>query len=271
MQTLSGHLSLVCSLDERGRSLISRQSFSAPFHIGKSYLDADVLTIQVVNPTAGLFAGDSLQSNICVESGSRLQVTTPSASRVHTMRSGCAELRQNFQIAEKAWLDFHPAALIPQKSGRYLQVTRIDLAVGGETFFMETLAPGRVARGECFEFSQLDWDLTLTYDHQLIAAERFTLDPSNHSLASLRHPFPVAWYASGYLITDRIPADHPCWEQIRHLNSPDVLIGVSRLIKAGWSIRLLARDSLALRKCITATRDILATALPEMRAGARKV
>lgn len=271
MQTLSGHLSLVCSLDERGRTLISRQSFSAPFHIGKSYLDADVLTIQVVNPTAGLFSGDSLQSDICVESGSRLQVTTPSASRVHTMHSGCAELRQNFQIAENAWLDFHPATLIPQKSGRYHQVTRIDLAPGGETFFMETLAPGRVARDECFEFSQLDWDLTLTYDHQLIAAERFTLDPLNDSLASLRHPFPAGWYASGYLITNRIAGDHPCWEQIRQLNSPDVLIGFSRLAKAGWSIRVLARDSLTLRRTVGALRDLLSKVLPELRAGARKV
>ncbi|MDB6030243.1 MAG: Urease accessory protein UreD [Verrucomicrobiales bacterium] len=271
MQILSGHLSLVCSLDESGRSHISRQSFCAPFHISKPYQDEHALMVQVVNPTAGLFSGDSLQSEICVEHGARLHISTPSASRIHTMHSGRAELHQSFHVAEAAWLEYNPAALIPQKTGRYRQITRITLAAGAETFFIETLAPGRVARGECFEFSRIDWDLTLTYDHQLIAAERYHLSPSDDSLAALRYPFPSAWYASGYLITERIAPCHNCWEQIRKLNSPDVLLGASRLVKAGWSLRVVARDNLILQKTLSSLRKIFSETIPELRSGSRKL
>jgi urease accessory protein len=271
MQTLSGHLSLVCSLDESGRSHISCQSFCAPFHISKPYLDEHALMVQVINPTAGLFSGDSLQSEIRVEQGARLHVSTPSASRIHTMHSGRAELCQSFHVAEAAWLEYNPATLIPQKAGRYLQINRIELVAGAEFFFLETLAPGRVARGECFEFSRIEWDLTLTYDHQLIAAERYYLDPSDDSIAALRHPFPSAWYASGYLITDRLAPSDTCWEQIRKLNSPDVLLGASRLVKAGWSLRVVARDNLVLRKTLSAIRKIFSETIPELRSESRKV
>jgi urease accessory protein len=271
MQTLSGHLSLVCSLDESGRSHISRQSFCAPFHISKPYQDEHALMVQVINPTAGLFSGDSLQSDISVERGARLHINTPSASRIHTMHSGRAELHQNFHVAEAAWLEFNPSALIPQKAGRYLQISRIELAAGAETFFLETLAPGRVARGECFEFSRIEWDVTLTYDQQLIAAERYYLSPSDDSTAALRHPFPSAWYASGYLITERIAPGHNCWEQIRKLSSPDVLLGATRLVKAGWSLRVVARDNLVLQKTLSALRKILSESIPELRSESRKL
>ena len=37
MQTLAGHLELVCSLDSGKALHISRQSFCAPYHISKPY------------------------------------------------------------------------------------------------------------------------------------------------------------------------------------------------------------------------------------------
>src|SRR6478672_8677605 len=169
MQTLAGHLHLVCSTDGAGGSYISHQSFSAPFHISKSYQSGHALMVQVINPTAGLFAGDRLESAIRVEHGARLHISTPSSTRIHTMHSGMAQTLQSFHVAEGGWLEYSPASLIPQRRGRYRQTTRVELERGAELFFFETLAPGRVACGECFEFHELDWDFSLVYDKQLIA------------------------------------------------------------------------------------------------------
>ena len=245
MSELRGHLDLVCSADAEGRSYLSHQSFSIPFHLSKPHWEHGILTVQVVNPTAGLFAGDQLGSRVRVQGGARLRLTSPSASRPHTMTEG--------------W------AVSEQTGSRYRQRTRIALQAGAELFFLEILAPGRVARGEVFQFAELDWDAELRIGGALAAKERFRLRPEQGSVPGFQEVFAAAYYASGYLVTERIPEADPIWDEIRALNSQDLLLGVSRLVRGGWSLRLVARDSVALRSGVEELRALLGRALPELR------
>ena len=201
---LSGHLAMVCAADAHGRTFIREQSFRAPYHLSKPYWDEHALIVQIVNPTAGVFAGDTLTSRVAVESGARLLLTTPSANRIHAMPSGRASLEQSFSVANGGWLEVMPELFIPQADSRIRQRTTIEVADGGEMFFVESLAPGRVARGESFAFTAIDWEFDLRHAGCLIARERFVLQPSDESTTSLRRPFPTGYYASCYIITSRI-------------------------------------------------------------------
>jgi urease accessory protein len=233
LASFAGHLELRCSANEQGRSFLSHQNFRAPFHISKSYWDGHALLAQVINPTAGLFSGDVLESEVKVDAGAKLFITTPSASRVHTMNAGRAILRQRFAVASGGWLEYTPAILIPQANSRFRQETEIDLEAGAEMFFVETVAPGRVAHDEAFEFSEIEWQFNLRVGGKWIARERYSLRPEGLSLAALRNPFPQGYYGSCYLIADRIPEN--CWEKIRALASSDLLLGLTRLRRdAGW-------------------------------------
>ena len=69
---LSGHLRLVCAADEAGRTFIREQSFRAPVHLSKPHHEEGVLVVNVVNPTAGLLAGDRVRYDVSVESGARV-------------------------------------------------------------------------------------------------------------------------------------------------------------------------------------------------------
>ena len=88
MPEFSGHLSLRAATRTHGRTILAAQSFRAPYHLSKPYWDPDTLTLlaQVVNPTAGILSGDQLASDISVDAGAALLVTTPSASRVFKMK-----------------------------------------------------------------------------------------------------------------------------------------------------------------------------------------
>src|SRR3954465_10185125 len=101
MSAFSGHLHLRAASRTDGRTALKGQSFRAPYHVSKPYWDTEarVLIVQVVNPTAGILSGDELASDIAVESGAALLVTTPSASRVFKMKTGHAETRQKFTVA----------------------------------------------------------------------------------------------------------------------------------------------------------------------------
>ena len=101
MPEFSGHLSLRAGVGNHGRTALVSQSFRAPYHLSKPYWDEDAKTllVQVVNPTAGILAGDRLESDISVDAGAALLVTTPSASRVFKMKAGgTAECQQRFAV-----------------------------------------------------------------------------------------------------------------------------------------------------------------------------
>ena len=258
---LQGHLDLTCTADATGRSYLSRQSFNAPFHISKPYWDGDVLRMQVINPTAGLLAGDSLRCVVQVETGAHLNVTTPSATRIFTMAGWRAEVRQHLRVARGGRLAFMPSMLVPHRGSRYRQVTRIDVEAGGELFYVDTLAPGRVAHGECFEFTEIDFTAELFHDGRLNARERFRLRPDDASLTPLRALFPQAYWASCYLVTERLHDEHAALHRLRELHAEGLWVGVSRLAVSGWSIKLIARDSCLIAQALARVREILAGAL----------
>ncbi|HWL14763.1 MAG TPA: urease accessory protein UreD, partial [Opitutus sp.] len=161
MAEFSGHLRFRAAQREHGRTVLAEQSFRAPFHLSKPYWDVDtrVLLVQVVNPTAGILAGDRLESEIVVETGAALCVTTPSASRVFMMRNGEAEARQRFVVARGGWLEVLPEPLVPHRGSRYRQATAIEIEEGGGLFFVDQLLPGRVAHGETWSWDRLRLEL----------------------------------------------------------------------------------------------------------------
>jgi urease accessory protein len=238
--------------------------------VSKAYADPYALIVQVVNPTAGLFEGDSLQSAVSVEAGAALCVTTPGSSRVYRMRDGRAEVRQQFQVAAGASLEYCPAPLIPQKGSRIRQRTRVDVAAGGELFFCEVLAPGRVAHGECFAFEEIDWTFDLWIGPTRAARERFRLSPGDSSLADLTRPFPHGYFASCYVVSAGL-ADGVDLQTLREMQSNDFYVGVTQIAVEAWSIRLLGRDSVVMARQVQAVRQALERTLPALRAPLRKL
>ena len=237
------------------------QSFRAPLHLSKPHEDAGVLVVNVVNPTAGLLAGDRIDLRVRVESGARLLVTTPSASRAHRTPHGHAEVAQDFIVEAGGWLENWPELFIPQGGARYRQSTRLQLAAGGEALFFETLAPGRVAMGEAFAFTELKWETDVLLDEEVIARERYWLTPESAAISALRAQFPTAYYASCFVITPRLTPEAPCWAAIHALHEAEAWVGCSPLRRGGFVGKIVAAGSVLLRRKLAALRGELHAAL----------
>ncbi len=254
---LEGHLELVCDVDARGQTRLARQSFRAPVHLSKPFWENDALVLNVVSPTAGLLEGDRVRVDVAVKRGARLVLSTPAATRIHTMRGGAAEVTQSFKVESGGSLEVSPEMLIPQRAARYLQRTLISLEKGAELMFFERLAPGRTAAGETFAYDELRWEIDLRIAGRLIARERFCLSPG--SLTALRRQFPAAYYGSALIVSG---AAEPCWQEIHDLHRADCWVGVSALAAPGaFALKVVAADSLGLRRTLHETRGILYRAL----------
>ncbi len=269
---LDGGLDLLCAVDARGQSVLRRQCFRAPVHLSKPHHDAGALVVNVVNPTAGLLAGDRLRVRVEVAPGARLVLTTPSATRVHTMRGdGYAETRQEFRVAAGGSLESWPEPLIPQRGARYRQRTAIALAPGAELLFLETVAPGRVASGEAFEFRELSWATDLRLGGRLRVRERYRITLGHTALRALRERFPTGYWGSAFLASPGLAVGSPCWDALHAEHGPDHWVGVSAVAPEVFVVKLVAADSLALRRVCRALRAHVYAALnrcpPDLRRG----
>ena len=97
--------------------------------------------------------------------------------------------------------------------------------------------------------------------HELVARERYTLQPGTPSVEALRGSFAHAYYASVYVITERTDETDECWRAIHDLHSDAAWVGVSRLRRGGWVIKVLAAESIALRRVMAEMRRMLYAAL----------
>ncbi len=261
MAGLQGHLDLVCALDDTGRSHLRRQSFRAPMHLSKPHLDAGTLVVNLVNPTAGLLEGDRIACTVAVECGASLSLTTPSASRAHRVRDGEAMVTQDFRVADGGWLESWPEIFIPQAGARYRQQTVVRIDAGGSALIAESIAPGRVASGEIFAFTELAWSTDVVADDVAIVRERYRLTPESETVRAMRRRFAAPYYASCFAIAPGLTRELPCWAVLHGLHSDEVWIGCGALRSAGWVVKIVTAGSVALRRTLAVVREQLHGAL----------
>ncbi|HMO03124.1 MAG TPA: urease accessory protein UreD [Kiritimatiellia bacterium] len=267
---MRGAFKIECRLQPDGRSGIGYQEVSAPWHLSKPYWDGEVLLVQAVNATAGVFAGDHLAMEVRVEPGASVLLTSPSASRIHTMPQGEATLTQQISVADGAWLEWMPELFIPQRGCRYRQETTIDLAAGSSAYLVETLAPGRVAHGEAFAFERIAWRTHVRINDRLVLAEHYHLNPSDHSLADVRGT-PPRYFANVMIASPhRLPVRD--WQEAALAwSDPEVHTGITQPAPDLVLVRMLADSSDAMKNALARLRELVAGTLPKLRQSARKL
>jgi urease accessory protein len=268
---LAGFLDLTATPAAGGRTGLGRQAFRAPFHLSKPYWDGRVLQVQVVNATAGILAGDRLELAARVTAGAALRLTTPAATRAYLMHRGTAACRQTLVVESGAWLEYAPEPLCPHRDSDYAQHTRIEVAPGGEAYWVDALAPGRVGRGEAWAWRRLQLTLDVEYAGEPVLRERLDISGAGMARMAAFHGTPAGWLATALLLTPRIGDDSACWPRVRALHGGGCWVGLTRLRRGGWIVRIVAPDGQALRDVLAGIRSILAEELPPLAGDPRKL
>lgn len=202
------------------------------------------------NLSGGVLGGDQFRIDVELEPGARVQLTTTGATRLYRSRQGVPHARQDTYVRVQAGglLEYVPDELIPFAGSRYLQSTRIELAEDAGLFWWETLAPGRLARGECFAYELLQLSMDVTACGLPIACERFRLQPQCAALSSPARLGMYPYHSSFLICRVGLPAAR--WVQLEQeltelaleLTEPDRIIwGVSTLVAHGLLVRAASR------------------------------
>jgi len=250
---LRGHLRLTCEASPAlaGRSVLRRREFRPPIHISKPYWDGQCLLLNIMCPTAGLLGNDQVEIEVEVRSGAALLLSNPSSLRIHKMRADeDANWRQRYTVESGALLENNPEWLILQAESSFIQRTEIQLAADSELFFVEALAPGRIAHGEAHRFRRFRNRLALRQDGELALLEKHDLDPLGPRAQNWRDCLATAhpYYLSILLASPKLGEDSPIWKFLCEMGSDQLRIGSSRLAAGScWSVKILSAEPVAAR------------------------
>jgi urease accessory protein len=202
------------------------------------------------NLSGGVLGGDRLVLDVKLASLARVQLTTTGATRVYRCRSGVQAARQTTvaRIGAGGLLEYVPDQLIPFAGSRYQQSTLIELEQDAGLFWWETVAPGRLARGECFAYDLLQLETTILAAGLPIACERFKLEPQRVSMASAARLGAFCYHTSFFICRVGLPAAR--WNQLEqalselaqhYTRAGEIVWGVSTLVAHGLLVRAASR------------------------------
>ncbi|MGJ8725122.1 MAG: urease accessory protein UreD [Roseibacillus sp.] len=255
---MSGHLESEIELvfdqdDQRAVTVLRKRRAGGLCHVGKPYWDGEVLNLQLVNPTAGVFAGDRLQMKVAVEEGAKVALVTPSATRFHAMAGQEATIVQEFSVGKRAWLEYWPEWVMPQGGSEVHQITRLDVARDGVLVFGDMLAPGRVAHGESQAFRKLTTEFELRVGGQLVARERMNLEPEKGAWPLAVEEWENCFYGGLWIVG----GEGDFLEEMEALSDNEIKVGFSRLSPEVVVLRMVTARSVLLRTLFERLRETI--------------
>jgi urease accessory protein len=207
--------------------------------------------VHLHNVSGGILGGDQLSLRVRAEAGSRVQLTTTSATRVYRCKADGIESvqRSEIEVGPHALLEILPDPLIPFAGAHYRQEMVLKLGEAARLFWWEVLTPGREARGEVFAYKLVYLATSITAAGMPVAWERMAFEPGPDRSAQDAVFGPYRYLSTCYLCS--VGASRQTlngWEgQLTALaaqfSTPgDSLWGVSTLAAHGLIIRGLSRS-----------------------------
>ncbi|MEM9090017.1 MAG: urease accessory protein UreD [Cyanobacteria bacterium P01_F01_bin.53] len=140
-------VSPIFRLEENGSAASSTKSASSTTSVERAYLYR-------MNTSPGLLAGDRIGMSLQLADNAQLYLADQSATKVHAMPQVDTQATVNYDIrvGDRATLEFLPEPLILFADATLTQTTEITLHPTAGLSLGEIILPGRLARGEVYEF-----------------------------------------------------------------------------------------------------------------------
>jgi urease accessory protein len=240
-----GYLRL--QFDRRGhRTILSQSRFALPLQaLTPLELEDGTAYLMLLNPTGGVLGGDHLVTVIAQGKETHVCLTTPSATRIYRTAEKPAVLETVIQLDEGATLEYLPDHVIPHTGSALRQSLRVEMARGSRAILLDSLVAGRVARGERWNFSEIDSRTEVVMCGKPAFLNRTKINPAAQSpehlglMEEFSYMACLSCFADGFDDWPRIAAALNA-----ELESvPQVQGGVSLLSRGGCVVRFLANSA----------------------------
>jgi urease accessory protein len=161
------------------RAILAQSRFSLPLQaLAPLTLEDGSCYLMLLNPTGGVLGGDRLVTEIELEPGTHVCLSTPSATRVYRTDADPSILETTIRIGESATLEYFPDHVIPQAGSALRQSLQVEMARGSRAVIVDSIASGRCAHSERWEFLELDSRTDVRLDGKPAYVNRMKIVPN---------------------------------------------------------------------------------------------
>jgi urease accessory protein len=159
----------------------------------------------------GILAGDHYDLRIRLGDHAGARVTTAAATQVYRMPQGQATQAIQLQLGAGSRFEWLPEPTILFGGAHFSQATSVTLGPGARLTLLDVLVPGRLARGEVYQFERYAARLEARDTAgRLLLAERALLEPRRHDLAAAGLLGATPVLGSLYILGDSVDAERDC-------------------------------------------------------------
>ncbi|MBU3863606.1 urease accessory protein UreD [Streptomyces sp. 4503] len=138
----------------------------------------DLPVTYLMSTGGGIVQADRNRVDIECGPGTAVHLTTQAATKLHRMEFDHATQVVHLTAAAHAYVEYLPDPLIPYRDARFYQQTRVTADPTATVVLGETIAAGRLARGERHAYRLLFSDLEIMRpDGEPVVVDTVRLDP----------------------------------------------------------------------------------------------
>jgi urease accessory protein len=146
---------------------ILRELYYDPYLPGLPY-------ILFMNPTGGIVQGDRYIYKIRLNKGAEAFITDTMATKIYKMDLNYASKQIDVYLGENSRLEFLPREVIAFIDSRWYQRATFHVSEGAKLLYCEIFCPGRIARGEFWDFEIYSSKVVFEREGKLLLNESTT-------------------------------------------------------------------------------------------------
>lgn len=214
------------------------------------YLEEDIPSIYLIHVGGGYLDGDTYLTNINVEEGAELAVTTQSSTKVYKTPKEPVVQRTNIKLAKESVLEYLPDPVIAYERARFIQETEVQLENDACLFYSDIITPGWAEDGSLFKYDWIRSKLKVFKGTELILFDHTFLEPDN-DIRGIMQMENFTHVGTFLIVYDKVDKGflNRLYESMHELFS-SVHFGLSALPKSGVIMRILATNTGIIEKMI---------------------
>ncbi len=171
---------------ENNRTVLVERRHSGPLLVQKPlYPEGErICHAVIVHPPGGIAGGDQLRLNANIDANAHALLTTPGAGKWYKANGTEAAQHLQFNLGERATLEWLPQETILFDAARVRMTTRVDLANDAKYAGWEILCFGRRAAGERFEQGHLQQRMQIWRGQTLLWNEAANIQADSRAMIS---------------------------------------------------------------------------------------
>lgn len=259
MTDWTGSLSLDLE-DRSGKTVAKRVYFQGAFKVMRPIYadDSGQVCYYLLNPGGGYLDGDRYRMEISAGEGSKVTLTTQSATKVYKTPKSFAYQETEINLKKGSYLEYLPDPLIAYQNAHYKQKTVVHMERGASFLYTDILTPGWSPSGEKFSYDTIQLMTEIYWDGKLGVFDHIKLIPQQQTISGLG--FMEGYTHLGSMIAVSEQMDHALldelYEAIQTVES-DFSFGISNLAIPGFCIRIQANVTQTIERILNQCHSII--------------